>query len=202
MTECHAIKSLLPDYAASRLQPEEARLADEHVRTCAECRDTAERIGEFFAHRKEREPVPDGYWATVLPRVRERTKAPRTFELPEFAVRYLSPAFAALVLIAVASQLLHVAGGGNASHDLSVPLTGLEEEELFMLAERHDAESLLSVGSEDALSSASESEDDLFQEIVDGEAGSDLSVYLDRDLALGDLAEKDQVLLVSMLEHE
>ena len=202
MTDCHAIVSLLPDYAASRLQPEETRLADEHLGDCAECRDKAKRMREFFNHPVEREPVPDGYWTTILPRVRERTGSKRPFELPEFAVRFLSPAFAALVLIAVASQLLPGTGGWVASPDASAPLTGLEEEELFILAERHDAESLLSVESEDAVSSASESEDDLLQEIVDGEARADLYAYAEPDLALEDLADEDQVLLVSMLEHE
>ncbi len=202
MNDCRTIEFLLPEAATSSLSPAVAHAVEEHLRGCVSCARTAAEMREFFSRHVAPEAVPESYWMTILPRVRQGIDARKTFELPAFVLKRLSPALAALFLLVVGSELIPTKTGSSPG-DAAMLLTSLPESELVSVAERHDSEAPIMLPADIAENASPDLEESsMIQEIVDAETTVNLYAYLDPDVALGNLADEDQVKLISMIEHE
>lgn len=203
MKPCATIVPLLEEYAEGSLDADGTRAVEAHLRACARCQEGASALVELRGRPAvAARNAPDHYWATVLPRVRERLDHRSAFELPAFILRGALPAIAGLFLLVVAVQLIPI-GGGNEPGDAALILRSLAEADLASVAEHHDSEAIITLPADAPEAEGPDLDEAAVLEVIlEGEAGVNLYAFLDTEIALSDLPEEDQSELISMLEHE
>ena len=98
------IKYLLPDYLNRRLDEELREAVESHLRTCTQCREEMEALRDAFEYLRTHAPERPSasYFATILPRVRQRLERKETgsFLSHPLFVRLVAPlAVAALAIV-------------------------------------------------------------------------------------------------------
>jgi hypothetical protein len=102
--DCDKIQYLLVEMGEGAISPEEQKLVDRHVATCARCAKDLRSIGEAFESLRnvKSEEVPTHYFTNFLPRIHQRLEQrpeqPLGFALPVWVQRFLAPASACAVL--------------------------------------------------------------------------------------------------------
>jgi len=76
--KCGKAKKLIYDYLDGLLSPKERARLTEHLDTCADCRRRLEQTRELLEllKRKSKSPqeLPEGYWVSFWPRLRDRIR--------------------------------------------------------------------------------------------------------------------------------
>lgn len=136
------IKYLLPDYVNGRLDEELREAVESHLRTCTQCREEMEALRDAFEYLRTHAPERPSasYFATILPRVRQRLERKETgsFLSHPLFVRLVAPlAVAALAIV----LLLHVPFFRTESEREINPLrsvvTGTSTEEIAQAVLEH-----------------------------------------------------------------
>lgn len=136
------VEYLLPDYVNGKLEEGLNEAVESHLRSCASCRLEEERVREavLFLHA-ERSTVPGpSYFATILPRVRQRLEHTGTrpvFSRPPVSTpsrlvgRLALPLAAAAVAIALLLQFPIVPGeSGSHLNSMKLAVGDLSSDDL------------------------------------------------------------------------
>jgi hypothetical protein len=150
---------LLPDFVNGRLEEALKQGVESHLRECPRCRDVAESLQNTFTVLQASQPdsPTPSYFASILPRVRQRLEEQETipfFSRPVF-VRLLAPLAAGALAIVI---LLHLpifqTGPEVAVNPLRSVVRGTTTEELAEAVLEHSRRQPLANGlSEGELSS-------------------------------------------------
>jgi hypothetical protein len=129
------VEQYLPDYLNFKLEESLRPWVENHLETCGSCRSELERLQEAFQHLKAYQtPPPDpGYFASVLPRVRERLEKrnPGSVLAHPLLTRFVLPLGAGALLLFMVFKLPMTLHQPEPDHNPLQPIVrGLDTEEL------------------------------------------------------------------------
>jgi hypothetical protein len=132
--KCRSVQPLLDEYAAGTLPvPDQERIAG-HLSACAACSADLRMIRGFASSEKEKEWAPSPvYFGSILPRVRARIESRRQKTGPAWAVRFVLPAAAVVVLLVAVTWFTPREISGT-----SASISGFSTEELQDFMDRQD----------------------------------------------------------------
>ena len=146
------VEYLLPDYLNKMLEESLRPLVERHLEECSACRAELENLRTTFHSLStyQAPPPADGYFATVLPRVRQRLggKTPGWFFAHPLVARLAVPLAAGAVMLAILlSVRFSERGSENGHNPLQPVLQGLETVELVdIILDQADRQSLTTQG--------------------------------------------------------
>ena len=146
------VEDLLPDYLNNMLEESFRPLVESHLEECGACRAELENLSATFQNLRtyQAPPPADGYFATVLPRVRQRLewkKAESIFDHPLVARLAVPLAAGAVVLAILLSVPFSERGSENGHNPLQPVVRGLETVELVdVILDQADRQSLTTQG--------------------------------------------------------
>ena len=129
------VESYLPDYLSHMLEESLRPWVESHLEECGACRAELENLRSAFGHLESFEATPphDGYFATVLPRVRERLQRgkPAPFLSHPFVTRFVAPLAAGALLLLILVRLPFALRDADRERNPLQPVVrDLETEEL------------------------------------------------------------------------
>ena len=142
----------LPDYINGTLDPPLLPWVEEHLQECEECRAEVEELrGTMSALRRAELKSPhDGYFTTVLPRVRERLddRKGASKRWSPLVTRFAAPLVAGALLLAIFLRSpLAVRDTAGEHNPLQPVVHGLEAEELVdMILDQVQHQTISSAG--------------------------------------------------------
>jgi hypothetical protein len=98
---CPIIQMQMLEYLKGDLDPETRGTITSHLDSCVACKEEYEmtKLILSFSKRERSETPPEGYWVSLLPRIRTKIDAQVFPSTDGFIQRYLVPVAAAIVLI-------------------------------------------------------------------------------------------------------
>jgi hypothetical protein len=129
------VEYLLPDYLSKMLEESLRPWVESHLEECGACRAELENLRGAFSHLDsfEVEPPHDGYFTTVLPRVRERLQGEKSipfYSHPLFT-RFAVPLAAGALLLVILFRVPFALRETDREHNPLQPVVrGLENEEV------------------------------------------------------------------------
>lgn len=195
-TEHEHIEILIPDYCQGLLEPEEMEKVRKHVGICPLCKAQQASLAQVFQtlDRHREGPVPEGYFAAVLPRFRTmlETRQRKTVDWSGFWMQLAAPAAAAIVLVGILNLVSLTPNVTGPSQELRELAGSLEPGEIAVaLLDELEGETLSSVRQQEALA-ASLSNETITQKLLESLLGT--SVIPLRTVDDLDTEELDQVL--------
>jgi anti-sigma factor RsiW len=144
MSDVHTdhVEYLLPDYVNGKLDEQLKETVESHLRSCVSCRLEAERMQDVVLYLDaHRSPVPPpSYFATILPRVRQRLEhkesapllsRPLALTPSRLVGRLAMPLAAAALAIALLLQFPIVPGeGGSLLNSMKVAVGDVSADDL------------------------------------------------------------------------
>jgi hypothetical protein len=129
------VEYLLPDYVSNMLEESLRPWVESHLEECGACRAELENLRGAFTHLDSFEVKPpyDGYFTTVLPRVRERLQGKKSvpFYSHPLVTRFAVPLAAAALILVILFRVPFALRESEREHNPLRPVvTGLETEEL------------------------------------------------------------------------
>jgi len=146
------VEYLLPDYLNNMLEESLRPLVESHLEECSACRTELKNLRTTFHSLStyQAPPPADGYFATVLPRVRQRLegKKPASFFAHPLVARLAVPLAAGAVVLAILLSVpFSERGSENGHNPLQPVLQGLEAVELVdIILDQADRQSLTTQG--------------------------------------------------------
>mgnify|MGYP001606386951 FL=1 len=143
------IKYLLPDYLNRRLDEELREAVESHLRTCTQCREEMEALRDAFEYLRTHAPERPSasYFATILPRVRQRLERKETgsFLSHPLFVRLVAPlAVAALAIVLLLRVPFFRTESEREVNPLRSVVTGTSTEEIAQAVLEHSRQQPLS----------------------------------------------------------
>ncbi len=146
------VEYLLPDYLSNMLEESLRPWVESHLDECGACRAELEDLRSAFSHLESFRATPpyDGYFTTVLPRVRERLQGKTTasFLFHPLLTRLAAPLAAGVLLLVILVRLPSVLREADREHNPLQPVvSGLNTEELVdMILDQTHRQTILSQG--------------------------------------------------------
>jgi hypothetical protein len=130
---CRTIILELPDFIEGKLDEEEIRLVQMHIKECPACRKEDENVREIFASLSSQTsftPPAESYWNTIVPGIHEKIDHRRSgFRLiPEWIYRIVLP-LAAVSLVVVVLFRTAVFSPSVTSEELLISVQQMSPEE-------------------------------------------------------------------------
>ncbi len=133
--KCREFQNMLPEYLEGSLDKGQRAEAELHLASCTRCREERDQLAILFQPERKtqlRWQQPDDlYWASIVPRLRERIDRPKRTLFPVWATRFVLPAAAAIALVAVLMQLPLRTVSRDQSATRSLAQVPIEELQLF-----------------------------------------------------------------------
>lgn len=129
------VEYLLPDYLSDMLEESLRPWVEAHLQECGACRAELENLRAAFSHLDsfEARPPYDGYFTTVLPRVRERLQGKKSapFFSHPLITRFAAPIAVGAMLFVILFRVPSALRESDQEHNPLQPVVrGLETEEL------------------------------------------------------------------------
>lgn len=200
MKRCMDIRYDLPDYVRGRATADVTGDISTHLVTCKPCTSEVAELRELMA-TLGRSPVVSpspAYWGSILPRVHERLEGRDRQRIPDWVMRFLIPASAAMLLVVILMR-----GFGDidmsASSDFSSMMAQLPDADLTRLA---DAQTLSLVTDGGLLTDQqSVSDKNLLKSIITSVEREQLYAQLDLVTVLSSLTNEETDALVTIMEQ-
>lgn len=130
------VEYLLPDYLSQKLEESLRPWVVGHLEECGACRTELENMRAAFGHLDSFEARPpfDGYFTTVLPRVRERLQGKQSvsFLSHPLVTRFAAPLAVGALLLLILFRVPFAPREADPEHNPLQPVVrGLETEELM-----------------------------------------------------------------------
>jgi hypothetical protein len=98
--KCRSVQPLLDEYAAGTLPVSGQERIEAHLSSCPACSADLRMIRGFASAEKEKEWAPSPvYFSSIVPKVRARIESRQQKSGPAWAVRFVLPAAAVVVLL-------------------------------------------------------------------------------------------------------
>lgn len=129
------VEYLLPDYLNKKLEESLRPWVENHLEECGACRAELDNLRGVFSHLDSfvARPPHDGYFTTVLPRVRERLqeKESVSFLSHPLVTRFVAPLAVGALLLVILFRVPFALREADRGHNPLQPVVrGLETEEL------------------------------------------------------------------------
>jgi hypothetical protein len=129
------VEHLLPDYLSRMLDESLRPWVESHLEECGACRAELENLRGAFNHLDSFEVKPpyDGYFMTILPRVRERLQEKNSVSLLShpLVTRFAAPLAVGALLLVILFRVPFALRDAEQEHNPLQPVVrGLETEEL------------------------------------------------------------------------
>ncbi len=136
---CEELRNDLPDFLRGRMSAEDRNRIEEHLATCASCREEAASLEKTFSHIAEAPSItpPETYWRNFLPRLHERITerqtrrrvTPNVGPVP-WINRFLIPSAALVATVLILFQIRIVPVEESPSSELRQIVAQMNAEEL------------------------------------------------------------------------
>lgn len=143
--KCKRIQSMLLEYHENGLGLDDRSFVEGHIRSCQSCADVSAQTHALLSNLRLAYSAgpPDGYWETIVPRVRERLHRRSGWLLPAWIPRVAAPLAAAMIL---AIAVLHFAAEPEGQvTSVQSALAGLQPEAVESITELHIGTDLLGI---------------------------------------------------------
>ncbi len=194
---CTEIRKDLPDYVLGKMADPDREAIARHLAACTACRAEVEEMEAAFSALAKNQPwQPDAsYWSTLLPRIHERIETKRRRLIPEWVLRALLPAAAALALVLLVGRVMQT-GPRNGPQDLSTVLSQTPSEELQDFVDQNSIDGIL-----EASDRATTADDQTVLKTLVVDEGGTFVDESDQESMLESVPEKDADAVASILEQ-
>jgi hypothetical protein len=136
--KCRSIQPLLDEYVSGTLPENDREGVRAHLAACARCSADLRMIERFRKETvREAEWTPSTvYFSSIVPRVREKIESRKGRLGPAWAVRFVLPAAAVVVLMIAVTWFTPRQSAGTS--DSAASFTGFSNDELQDFMERQD----------------------------------------------------------------
>ena len=200
MKRCIDIQYNLPDYVRGNVTPGVTADVSAHLATCKPCTSEVAELRDMMVTMEQSKVAPPSppYWGSILPRLHERLEGKDRQRIPDWVMRILVPASAALLLVVILLKGYDELEMSASSYFTSM-MAQLPDSDLTRLA---DAQTL-SIVTDATLSTSQESMSDkeLLKSIITSDERDQLYAQLDPVTVLNTLSDEEADALVNILEQ-
>ncbi len=202
--KCRQIQILLPDFIQGKSTTEEHNLVSGHLALCELCNEETTQLHKLITNiQMLNHPEPSrSYFGTLLPRIHSRIEKKSMPFIPEWALRFVFPMAAALVIVIVLSQV-DLLNGSDQESTLNMLFGELSSEELQQVTDQTTLHSEIDASStSDGAFDEIDNDVETLQVLLTSEDRTILIAGLDADEALSILNEQEEERILSVLQQQ